>query len=146
MPNVTATSKCSSPKCCSLYLESTLEEVLLLPRVAQPSVGVGEVGQRNRDLKVILPEVFFFYLKGSFGGGPSSCCGRPVSIGVGEVAQRIRDLKVILPEVSFLYPKGSFEEVLLLPRIAQVSIGVGEVAQRFSRPRSAPPRSVFPQS
>ena len=46
-----------------LYLEGALEEVLRLPRVAQPSVDVAQVEQRNRDLKVILSQVLFIDLQ-----------------------------------------------------------------------------------
>ena len=54
------------PEVLFLYLESTLEEVLRLPRVAKQSVGVAQAAQRAGDLKVLLPEVFFLYLESSF--------------------------------------------------------------------------------
>ena len=45
-----------------------------------------QVVEGFRDLKVILPEVFFFYLESSFEEASS---GQP-SVGVGEVGQRNR--------------------------------------------------------
>ena len=54
------------PEVFFLDFKGSLEEVLLLARVAQLSVGAAQVAQRNRELKVLLPAVFFLYLESSF--------------------------------------------------------------------------------
>ena len=58
--------------------------------VAQLSASSAQVGQRDRDLKVILPEVFFDYFEGALEEVRHLPRVAQVSIGVAQVEQRAR--------------------------------------------------------
>ena len=90
-------------------------------------VGVSEVCQRDRHLKMVLAMMSLVDLEGAL---QELSRVAESAVGVAQVCPRVRNLKMVLAIMPLRNLAGALQELLLLYRVAKSAVGVSEVGQR----------------